>query len=282
MPLVGARVIACWIMEAWTGTFAKSSSHHVHGFVWMVVTQFHWDCGATGSRRSGIGRKASTSSPGLDPKWSALRIPIFALDKSFVASRHTYDDVMWSLNHCCAKTWPVCRHDGGPWRPTDTQRRRRAGQVLKNRALLVQLTGDWKMYKDIFQFPQHNELHGICWMCTATPSSMKDTSRTALARRAVGPLEISGTTSPTRQGHLAFAVRTWLSHQCVYHRLVALCRLGRLPRLDRLSVVAHASPVSRFEPGGAREQLVASHPRVVQGVPWACVRGQPDSANDQA
>ena len=55
--------------------------------------------------------------PGLGPKWSALRIPIFALAKSFVASRHTYDDVMsrvvWSLNHCCAKTWPVSRHDGG-------------------------------------------------------------------------------------------------------------------------------------------------------------------------
>ena len=31
---------------------------------------------------------------GFGPKWSALRIPIFALDKSFVASRHTYDDVM--------------------------------------------------------------------------------------------------------------------------------------------------------------------------------------------
>ena len=40
MPLASARVIACWIMEAWTGTFAASSSHHVHGFVWVVVTQW--------------------------------------------------------------------------------------------------------------------------------------------------------------------------------------------------------------------------------------------------
>ena len=91
-----------------------------------------------------------------------------------------------------------------------------------------------------------------------------------LARRAVGPLEISATTGPTRQGQLAFALRTWLSHQYVSHRLVALCRFGRLPRLDRPSVV-HASSVSRFEPGGASEQLVASHPRVLQGVSWACV-----------
>ena len=213
---------------------------------------------------------------GLGPKWSALRIPIFALDKSFVASRHTHDDVMslvvWSLNRCCAKTWTVSRHDGSPWRPTDTQRRCRAGQALKNRALLVQLTGDWKMHKDIFHFFQHNELHGICGKCTATPSSMKDTSRTThwRAERLDHWKFLQRQVRQARQGHLAFALRTWLPHQYVSHRLVALCRLGRLPRLDRPSVV-HAYSVSRFEPGGASEQLVASHPRVLQGVSWACV-----------
>ena len=154
-------------------------SHHVHGFVWMVVTQFHWAHGATGSQRSGIGRKASSSSPSISQAWaqSGPRCASLSSPSTSLSLLHTYDDVMslvvWSLTHCCAKTWPVSRHDGGPWRSSDTQRRRRAGQALKNRA------SDWKMNKDIFQFSQHNELHGICWKCTATPSSMKDTSRTA-------------------------------------------------------------------------------------------------------
>ena len=30
--------------------------------------------------------------------------------------------VVWSLNRSNAKTWPVSRHDGGPWQPTHTQR----------------------------------------------------------------------------------------------------------------------------------------------------------------
>ena len=110
---------------------------------------------------------------------------------------------------------------------------------------------------------------------------MKDTSRTARwrAERLDHWKFVEG---QVRQGHLAFALRTWLSFQYLSHRLVALCKHGRLPRLDRPSVVAHASSVSRFEPGGAREQLVASRLRVVQGAPWACVLGQHDSANDQA
>ena len=70
MPLASARVIAYRIMEAWTGTFAQSSSHHVYGFVWMVVAHFHWACVATGSRRSGIGRKASSPSPSISQVWS--------------------------------------------------------------------------------------------------------------------------------------------------------------------------------------------------------------------
>ena len=135
-------MIACWIMAAWTGTFATSSSHYVHGFVWMVVTVplgLWCDGVATRWVRSESVEFVTLNFAGFGPKWSALRTPIFALDKSFVASRHTYDDVMslvvWSLNRSNAKTWPVSRHDGGPWRPTDTQRRRRAGQALKNRAL---------------------------------------------------------------------------------------------------------------------------------------------------
>ena len=110
---------------------------------------------------------------------------------------------------------------------------------------------------------------------------MKDTSRTARwrAERLDHWKFVEG---QVRQGHLAFALRTWLSHQYLSHRLVALCKLGGLPRLDRPSVGAHASSASRFEPGGALAQLVALRLRVVQGAPWSCVLGQHGSANDQA
>ena len=119
----------------------------------------------------------------------------------------------------------------------------------------MQLTGDWKMYKGIFQSPpaQRTARH--------LPEVHRDpvfheghVQNSPLARRAVGPLEISGTTGPTRQGHPAFAVRTLLSHQFVSHRLVALCRLGRIPRLDR-QVLWHMLPVF---PGSNQEARVRS------------------------
>ena len=142
----------------------------------------------------------------------------------------------------------------------------------------MQLTGDWQGHLPVP--PAQRSARHLLEVHRDPVFHEGHVQNNPLARRAVGPSEFSGTTGPRRQGHLAFAVHTWLSHQS--HRLVALCRLGRLPRLDRPSVVAHASSVSRFEPGGAREQLVASHPRVVQGVPPTCVLGQHDSANDQA
>ena len=43
----------------------------------------------------------------------------------------------------------------------------------------MQVAGDWKMYKDIFRFPQHNEARGCCWRCTATPVTFRDTTSTA-------------------------------------------------------------------------------------------------------
>ena len=39
--------------------------------------------------------------------------------------------------------------------------------------------GDWKMLKDVFRLPQHNELAGCCWLCPATPITMKDCSTSA-------------------------------------------------------------------------------------------------------
>ena len=37
-----------------------------------------------------------------------------------------------------------------------------------------------EMWKELFRFPQHNEIAGICCLCNATPDSYKDF--TSLAR----------------------------------------------------------------------------------------------------
>ena len=129
MPLASARVIACWIMEAWTGTFAASLSHHVHGFVWMDTVPLCLWCDGVATKwdRSETVRVRHPQFPRFGPNVVRAAHPRLR--------PRQYDDVMSlvvrSLNHCCARTWPVSRHDG-PWRPTDTQRRRRAGPALKN------------------------------------------------------------------------------------------------------------------------------------------------------
>eukprot|EP00974_Lingulodinium_polyedra_P079733 7720822-Lingulodinium_polyedra.AAC.1 len=71
--------------------------------------------------------------------------------------------MQWSLRQAALGCWPTKRHDALPWRATDTKRRKKTGNVLGCTGILCQITGDWKMFKDIFRFPQHNEVAGCCW-----------------------------------------------------------------------------------------------------------------------
>ena len=41
------------------------------------------------------------------------------------------------------------------------------------------MTGDWKMRKDVFRFPQHNELRGCCFKCEVTPAGIRETGENA-------------------------------------------------------------------------------------------------------
>ena len=43
----------------------------------------------------------------------------------------------------------------------------------------MQVTGDWKAFKDVIRFPQHNERGGGCWMCRATPDNIRNTRELA-------------------------------------------------------------------------------------------------------
>ena len=124
----------------------------------------------------------SLNLPGLEGAHSALRFPITVVNKRYVMLHKTADDVLavvkWSLEQCLLGKMPTRRHDDLPWRPEDNQRRRLAGSSFPP-ALLCEVRGDWAFYKQVFRFPQHNELLGCCWRCTVTPMTFSN----------VGPLE---------------------------------------------------------------------------------------------
>ena len=107
----------------------------------------------------------SLGAPGLPEPRTNVRLPLCGLDHDFVAKGYTYADILriitWSLDQCAYGAYPSTRHDGSPWHHTDpASRKKLAGQPLGCAALLCQVVGDWKMFKDVFQLPQHNEARG--------------------------------------------------------------------------------------------------------------------------
>ena len=144
--------------------------------LWLDGVAAKWD-------RAGSIDMLTLSLPGQTGRWKAARIPLCSIDHSWVAKHQTWDDILavvtWSLQMAAMGVYPTQRPDGQPWLSTDVQRRRRAGQPLGCKAALVQVTGDWKMYKDIFRFPQHNERDGCCFRCAVRPAGIRDTGSAA-------------------------------------------------------------------------------------------------------
>jgi hypothetical protein len=122
-----------------------------------------------------------------------LRVPFTAVQRRHLVKHETYNAVLailtWSLNCLAGGVNPQCRHDKTPWRASDSSRSK-LGQTSPIRALLVEIRADWIALNQTFQFPQHNELAGICWKCTATPATYKDcTSQAPWRTERVSPQE---------------------------------------------------------------------------------------------
>ena len=64
----------------------------------------------------------------------------------------------WSLEILASGTMPSTRHDGTPWRKSDVRRAKWSGDPVQ-RAILVQIRGDWACYK------QHFNLAGFLDRC---------------------------------------------------------------------------------------------------------------------
>ena len=125
----------------------------------------------------------SWNLPGQAGAWSRLRVPIIGISKKSVASRSTHDDILtvvaWSLGQLLAGVHPKTRHDGSPWSASDNWRAKLSSKPLGIHGLLVEIRGDWKFYKETFQFPGWNTKSGICWRCTCRPNSLREVSSAA-------------------------------------------------------------------------------------------------------
>lgn len=120
----------------------------------------------------------SWNLPGAAPPWKSLRLPITAVSRKNVSSE-TFDALLqvvaWSFQAMASGIYPSRRHDGTLFEtPSDTARRKMAGQPLGHRAVLAEIRGDWKFMKEVFKFPGWNSQSGICWLCTCTKDEIRE------------------------------------------------------------------------------------------------------------
>jgi hypothetical protein len=140
--------------------------------MWIDGVPCNWD-------RSESLEVVSLHLPGLDDDMSNMRIPLCTILKTHCFQKQTMDDILaicsWSLKCAILGIMPSERHDGTKFGPSDCRRRRWQGDSTI-RSVLVEIRGDWAMFKQVFRLPGWQEKGGICWRCTATLESMRQTS----------------------------------------------------------------------------------------------------------
>ena len=121
--------------------------------LWIDGTPCNWD-------RSDSLENVTLNFPGL-PGHESLRIPLASITKRHCATPETFDDILnviaWSFRVLREGKYPTTRHDGTPFTPGDDKYRlKHQGSALQH-ALLCEIRGDWKMYKDILRLPGWQE-----------------------------------------------------------------------------------------------------------------------------
>ena len=120
------------------------------------------------------------------PKFQALRIPICCLDTRMI-SWQTIDSIcqilLWSFQCLGEGKFPTARHDGSPWLKSDKNRQLWAGKHMPGKAGIVQIRSVWDWTCKYFHAGQWNELAGMCWLCSAKPSTWRDIARCPVAER---------------------------------------------------------------------------------------------------
>jgi len=131
--------------------------------IWADGTPCNWD-------RTETIETLALHLPGLTGELRNMRIPITALGGKH-CTKETMVDVCriikWSLMILATGAWPICRHDGAPWRKSDACRVK-ARPFLKG--ALVEVLADWDWMVKVYGLPAHNLLVGNCWQCNMTPA----------------------------------------------------------------------------------------------------------------
>lgn len=147
--------------------------------LWSDGTPCNWD------RTESI-EAFTLNFPGLTGQHDVIRIPITAVRKRHVIKQKTFDDILsiisWSFQFLALGTYPSQRHDQDPWQSGDAARKKLAGKPLGCQGVLVEVRGDWKMFKETFRLPGWQGKKGCCWFCPATLDDIRDCSSTATWR----------------------------------------------------------------------------------------------------
>ena len=80
--------------------------------------------------------------------------------------------IKWMVVAMSESRWPMARHDGGEWRPSDVVRESKAGKDLGVRCAFIYIKGDWCEYSSTFGFPTWQDSIRPCFNCNAFRKGM--------------------------------------------------------------------------------------------------------------
>lgn len=146
----------------------------------MIALGLHGDGAPTGANASL--EQLSWSLPAWQGDGYGPRFVACTILKEFVQTHETFNAIFevlaWSFKCSATKCWPAARHDGSPWQESDKWRSQQSGE-LAARGCLCHARGDWKFFKETFNFPAWNAKESMCWLCKANKHNMKDASLSA-------------------------------------------------------------------------------------------------------
>jgi hypothetical protein len=85
--------------------------------------------------------------------------------KGYCSFHAMFTLVRWSLLSLKAGKFPVLRHDGQAWLPSDSEREKRAGKSMPMKAVCIYVKGDWSEYASTLGFPNWADGLRPCFQC---------------------------------------------------------------------------------------------------------------------
>ena len=126
--------------------------------LWIDGTPCNWD-------RSDSLENVCLNFPGVAGH-ASLRIPLASITKRHCTTAETFDDILavitWSFQILRGGEYPSMRHDGTKFKDGQDKYRMKHKNQKLHHALLCEVRGDWKMYKDVLRLPGWQEAESCC------------------------------------------------------------------------------------------------------------------------